>query len=231
MDKKVARMAGYLYLALVVVAPVRLIYIQNSIVVPGDGHATAANIIAREPLFRLGMATDILTGLASLFTALLLYRLFRGIDRDLAAVMVILGTFMVTPIYFMNILNDAGALYAAMSPKALAGLDLAQRESLVALFVRLHAYGVTVNEIFWGLWLIPLALLIMKSKLMPRFIGIWLILNGVAYLYQSLTGILSPSLKAATTDYLFPLLLAEVATMAWLAFGKLRVDAAQPAQA
>lgn len=219
--RKNARIAGIIYLLLAVVAPVRLIYIPNAILVSGNAQATAANIVSHEATFRLGILTDVLAGLLGLFVALALFRLFREVDRDLASLMLVLGGFMVTPIYFFNVLNDAGALVVARAPKYLGGFDQQQREGLVSLFLRLHEYGVIVNEMFWGLWLLPLGALILKSRLMPRFVAIWLFLNGGGYILLSVLSILSPRLSASASGWVFPALLGEVVAMLWLAFGRL----------
>ena len=132
---------------------------------------------------------------------------------------------MPAPIYFFNLVNDAGALVVARAPSYLAAFDQQQREGLVSLFLRLHSYGVVVNEMFWGLWLLPLGGLILKSRLMPRFVAVWLFLNGGAYVLLSVLGILSPNLGSKMAGLAFPAQLGEVVAMLWLAFGRLRPDA------
>jgi hypothetical protein len=119
--------------------------------------------------------------------------------------------------------NDAGALVVARAPSYLAAFDQQQRDGLVSLFLRLHSYGIVVNEMFWGLWLLPLAALILKSRLLPRFVAIWLFLNGGAYVLLSVLGILSPSLSSKVTGLAFPAQLGEIVAMFWLAFGRLKL--------
>jgi hypothetical protein len=228
--RKNARIAGVLYIFLGVIAPVRLIYIPNAVLVSGNAQATTASIASHEALFRFAILTDVVAGVLTLFVAMALFRLFREVDRDLASVMLILGGLMVTPIYFFNLLNDAAALVVARAPSYLAAFNQQQREGLVSLFVRLHSYGVVVNEMFWGLWLLPLGILILKSRLLPRFMAIWLLLNGGAYMLLSVLGILSPRLEAKASGLVFPAMLAEVATMLWLAFGRLPPAAAFAAE-
>lgn len=219
-----ARIAGILYILLGVIAPVRLIYIQNAILVSGNAQATAANIASHEATFRMAILTDVMAGLLTLFVTMALFRLFRSVDRDLASVMVILGGLMVTPIYFFNLVNDAAVVVVARGPTYLAAFNQPQREGLVSLFLRLHAYGIVVNEMFWGLWLLPLGMLILKSRFLPRWVAIWLFLNGGAYMLISALGILSPGLDAKASGLLFPALLGEVVVMVWLAVGRLPPD-------
>jgi Domain of unknown function (DUF4386) len=85
------RVAGFIYLLLVVLAPFRLMYIPSALYVHGDATATANNIAAHELLFRLGMVTDLLCGTILIFLVLALYRLLKGVDPNLAVLMVIVG--------------------------------------------------------------------------------------------------------------------------------------------
>ena len=210
-----ARIAGLLYLTLLF-APLRLIYIPSKLIVGGNPAATAANIAAHETLFRLGILTDLFTGVMCIFLTLALYRLFKAVDQGLAAIVVILGALMVTPIYFLNTLNDAATLLLVRGADFLSVVDKPQREALAMLFLRLHHHGVLVNEVFWGLWLLPFGLLVYRSRFLPRLLGVWLMLNCFAYLAQSVTGILWPPYEDAVGNYSFPLMLGELAIMLWL---------------
>lgn len=213
---KAGRVAGFLYLLIVVVAPIRLMYIPNTLFVPGDATATANNIAAHAWLFRLGIVGDLLTGTLALFLTLALYRLFKAVDQNLAALIVILGALMVTPIYFLNTLNDAAALLLARGAEFLSAFEKPQRDALALLFLRLHHHGVVANEIFWGLWLFPFGTLVYRSGFLPRILGVWLIVNGFAYLALSFTGLLAPQYEAIVFNSALPATLGEIAVMLWL---------------
>jgi Domain of unknown function (DUF4386) len=215
-NSKNARIAGFLYLLLVFIGPVRLMYIPKKLFVTGDPAATASNILAHETLFRLGIVADLIGGTIVIFVTLALYRLFKGVNQNMAALVVILGSLMVTPIYFINTLNDAAALMLVRGGDFLSVFDQAQRNALAVLFLHLHFHVVVANEIFWGLWLLPFGALIYKSRFMPRFLGIWLIINGITYVIISFTGLLFPGRYTAVFNMAFPALLAEVAVMLWL---------------
>ena len=88
---KSARIAGAIYLSLVLTAPFSLIFIPTTLIVRGDATTTASNILAHEMMFRLGMVSDILTATICIFLVLALYRLFKGVDQNLAVMMVILA--------------------------------------------------------------------------------------------------------------------------------------------
>jgi hypothetical protein len=221
---KAARVAGATYL-LLLIAPLRLVYIPSVLFVHGNATATANNIAAHEWLFRLGIVGDLLTGTFCIFVTLALYRLLKEVDKNLAALMVILGSLMVAPIYFLNTLNDAAALLLVRGEDFLSVFDKAQRDALAMLFLRLHHHGVVANEIFWGLWLFPLAVLVYRSGFLPRFLGVWLIINGFAYLIASFTGLLLPQYENMISNFAFPAFLGELVFMLWLVIKGAKVQA------
>lgn len=229
--KKDARIAGLLYVLLGIVAPVRLIYIPNKLIVSGNASATANNIAAHETLFRLGILSDLVGATIAIFVTLALYRLLKGVDQRLAVLMVILGSLMVTPIYFVNTVNDAAALLLVRGADFLSVFDKPQRDAMAMLFLRLHHAGVVANEIFWGLWLIPFGLLVYRSRFLPRWLGVWLILNSLPYLATSFAGVLFPRYEATVWNLSFPLPLGEVAAMLWLLIKGIKVQPAGAAAA
>jgi hypothetical protein len=214
--KKTARIAGFLYLLLAVAAPLRLLYIPSKLFVRGNATATANNIAAHETLFRLGIVSDLFCGIILIFLVLALYRLFKGVDRNQAVLMVILGGLMPAAIDFLNVLNDAAALMLVSGVEFLSVFEKPQRDALAMLFLRLHHQEVVAAEILWGLWLFPFGVLVFRSRFLPRVLGVWLIINGFAYLTLSLTGLLLPHYEAMVSRIAFPALLGEIAIMLWL---------------
>lgn len=162
---------------------------------------------------------------------LALYRLFKDVDRDLARLMVILGALMSTPIYFINTINDAAALALVRGANYLNVFDKPQREALAMLFLRLHGAGIVANEVFWGLWLLPFGLLVYRSRFIPRFIGVWLIVNCFAYLALSVTAILWPAYEQTVYGIVFPAMLGELVIMLWLLIVGAKARAAGPVAA
>lgn len=213
--KREARITGLIYLALILIAPFRLIYVPSALFVHDDPAATAGHIAAHELLFRLGIFGDLVTGVVSLFLTFALYHLFKGIDKKLAALMFVLG-FMDTPLYFFNALNDVAALIIVHGGSFLAAFDAPQRAALVTLFLRMHEEAISCAEMFWGLWLFPLALLVIRSRLLPRFLGYWLVLNGLAYLALCICGVVLPQYEDTVSNIAFPLQLGEIAFALWL---------------
>jgi hypothetical protein len=209
------RVAGLCYL-LLLVAPLRLIYIPGKLFVRGDATATAANIAAHPTLFRLGIATDLWMGVALIFLALAFWRLFKNVSRLNAALVVLLGGVLPSALYFVNTVHDLAALTIVRGPQYLSVFDKAQRDALVRLFLDLHYQQIVGAEVLWGLWLFPLGLLVYRSGFLPRFIGVWLMINCFAYVILSYTGVFRPDM----TDRLFtlfqPVMFGELALILWL---------------
>jgi len=213
---KAARIAGAIYLLEVLSGPFSLIYVPNALIVTGNAAATAANILSHETMFRLAIVADLYGGVVSLALVLALYRLFKDVDQFLAAAMVILGGLMVAPIFFLNSLNWIAALTLVHGSSYLTAFSISQQQALAMLFLHLHSEGNGVNEVFWGLWLLPFGLLVMKSGFIPRLLGIWLLIDGFAYVVLSVMGILAPQYDHIAFLIAQPALLAELAIMLFL---------------
>ena len=215
------RVVGYWYLLLVLLGPLSLIYIPNKLFVPGNAAATASNIASHEWLLRIGMLTDLVGAVVLIFLVLAFYRLFKDVDQQLAVLLVIFGGVMPALLNFVSVVYEAGALLVARSGDSWSGdflsvFDKPQRDALVMLFVRLHHYQIVAAEILWGLWLFPMGALAYKSRFLPRFIGVWLIINGIAYLVLSLTGMFFPEYQDKVFTFSQPALFGELAIMFWL---------------
>ena len=227
------RVAGLWYLALTIFGPLRLIYIPGKLFVSGNAAATVDNIAAHELLFRFGIAADLICAVILIFLVLAFYRLFKGVNQNLAVQVAIFGGVMPAVIYFVGVVNDLAALTMVRGSDFLSAFDKPQRDALAMLFLRLRDHQNTAAEILWGLWLIPLAILVYRSRFLPRFLGVWLVINGLAYLTMSFTGILlSHQYQQKVFTYSQPALAGELALMLWLVIkGAQPPVATQPAGA
>jgi hypothetical protein len=223
------RVAGLWYLLLVVIGPLRLIYIPSKLFVHGNAAATVSNIAAHELLFRLGIAADLVGAVILIFLTLAFYRLFAGVDRNLAVLVVIFGGVMPALIYFVGVVDDFGALMVARGTDFLSVFDKPQQDALAMMFLRLRDHQNTAAEILWGVWLFPLAVLVYRSRFMPRFLGVWLVINGFAYVILSITGILLPQYQNKVFLLSQPPLFGEIALMLWLVIKGAKPPAADAA--
>lgn len=213
--KKAARVAGLLYLVACIPAPFSLIYVPNTLIVPGNATATASNILAHESMFRLGMAGEVITSIAFIFAVLALYRLLQGVNKRHASLMVTLFAISI-PISCLNVLNEIAALILLRGATFLSVFTKPQLDALSMVFLRLHSFGFVVAAIFWGLWLFPFGVLVYRSGFLPRILGVWLIINCFAYVIPSFTSLLLPQYRDVVTRISLPFLLGEAAIVLWL---------------
>jgi hypothetical protein len=213
--KKTARAAGLLYLLVVLTGPFVLIYVPGKLFVPGDATMTANNILAHESLFRSYIVVGLVSELLFISVVLTLYRLLKGVSRQLATLMVLV-ILIDAPLAFLSIANQVATLTFVRGADFLAVFDKPQRDVLATLLINIDRQGVLLSEIFWGLWLFPLGMLVFRSGFIPRFVGFWLIINGFAYVSMSFTGIVVPAYSEIVNTIALPALFGEVALMVWL---------------
>jgi len=210
-----ARIAGIFYLLMAVTGPFVLIYVPGKLFVTGDAAATTANILANQSLFRAYIVVGLFSELFFISTVLALYRLLKEVDRQLATLMVIL-VLVEAPLAFLGVANQIATLSFVRGSDLLAVFDKPQRDALATLLINIDRQGVPISELFWGLWLLPLASLVYRSGFLPRFLSVWLFLNGIAYVTTSFTRMLLPELVQIVNTISFPLLLGEVVFLLWL---------------
>jgi hypothetical protein len=192
-----------------------MVYVPSKLIVHGNAAATANNIAASETLFRLGIAGQLICQVGFIFVALALYELLKGVNQRHASLWVILVVVAI-PIAFLNELNSIAALVLVRGADFLYIFEKPQRDALAMLFLNLHGEGIGVVEMLWGLGFFPLALLVYWSRFLPRFLGVWLAIDGSAYVILSLTSVLLPQYRDKVFTYGQPAFFGEVAFMLWL---------------
>lgn len=218
-----ARTAGLLYLLLALSAPLGLVYVPARIVVEGNAAATADHLRMMPWLLNLGIASELLHQIIQIFLLLVLYRLFKPVSETLARQLVILGALVSVPIVFVNVLNEIAALVLVSGADFLSPFSGPQRDALAYLFLRLHGRGITVASVFWGLWLFPFGLLVIRSRFIPRILGGLLLIAGAAYLFGSFTTLCLPAYGPVVDKVATPLVMGELPIVPWLLIWGVRI--------
>jgi hypothetical protein len=229
--KQQARIAGMLYLVIAFIAPVGLLYVPSKVIVSGNATATADNIRASGWLLRAGIASELVHQVIAVFLVLALYRLFKAVDERLAVLVVILGALVSVPIMFVNVLNDLAALSLVSGAGFLAAFEKPQLDALAYLFVRLHGQGITVASVFWGLWLFPFGLLVIRCGFIPRVLGVLLLVAGAGYVVDSFTTLVLPQYGPMVSPVAGLLVVGELPIIIWLAFWGAKTTAPSPSSA
>jgi hypothetical protein len=210
-----ARRAGLLYLAAGLGAPFALLYVPRAIVVSGDATATADRIRAARWVVELGIAAELLNCSVIVLALLALYRLFRGVSQSLAVTMVALFLLSV-PLQLANLLTQIAALMMTSGTPTLAAFSKEQLDALAYTFMRLHARGIDLAQIYWGLWLIPYGLVVRRSGFIPAWLGVPLIVAGVAYVASSVMSLFFPESARVVSPVLLALGAGEIPILVWL---------------
>jgi Domain of unknown function (DUF4386) len=221
--KTLARIAGALYL-IVAVGGGFALSVNSAIVESGDAAATADNIRASATLFRLSFVSNLVAGTVWLLTAMALYLLLRHVHQLVAAAMVIFVA--VGAAGGLNLLNHYTALTIATSDAYTGTFGKAGADTLAMLFVDMERNGSGIAAMFFGLWLLPLGYLVIRSGYFPKALGVLLIVGCFGYLAALFTHFLAPDAQAAA-DMLFLVGgLPEFLLIAWLLVKGVRVPAA-----
>lgn len=212
--KKTARMAGLWYLGFAL-GPFYLLYVPSQTVVRNDAAATAARVLAHQTLFRWGMLCETLGAVIFLGLALALYRLFEEVDRHRARQLLAL-VLVSSALGLAAAIFNAAALLIFGGGESLAGFEAHTREAVGMLLIRMHGQAIGINQMFWGLWLWPFGWLVVRSRFLPRWLGYWLLLDGVAWVIISVTWFFAPEHTDSLFRYFQPVFMAELAAMLWL---------------
>lgn len=225
--KEAARRAGALYFVFLILGLIDIFGFSH-FVVPGDATATAANIVSGEPKFRIGILTDFVTLLVFIPLIVSLYKLLRDVDKWHAMLMVLLVAVGVA-IGLVNILNKIMPLILLRGGDYLAVLTDAQRKALALAFLNLNERGNLLDTGFWGLWLFPFGVLVLRSGFLPRFLGVLLLIAGVGYLTISVVAIVLPAYERAVSKVMMPLGFGEFPIIFWLLIKGAKVPEPEPA--
>jgi len=230
--KKTARLAGLLWLLAVFTGGFGLSYIRSKVIVPEDGAATVANIMASEFLYRAAIVGTLFSQIFMFFFGLTLFRLFKGVHEVLATVFLI-SIMMTVGIAVVNTLNHFEALLILSQADYLKVFNPEQLKALAMTSVRLaNSSGQGLLEIFWAPYYFSFGLLIIRSKFLPRVLGILLMIMGVGFATNILEKFLIPQFHPVMFTRLAMTLgaLGGIPTILWLLIMGVKVQPlAEPA--
>ena len=212
--KRTARIAGLWYLGFTL-GPFYLLYVPSQTVVRNNAAATAARVLSHETLYRWGMLAETLGAVIFIGLGLALYRLLGDVDRHRARQLLAL-VLVSSALGLVTVVFNAAALLVFRGGDAFAVFDSHTREAIGMLLIRTHGHANGINQTFWGLWLLPFGRLVVRSRFLPRWLGHWLVLDGVAWVIVGITWFLAPDYADALFRYFQPVFLAELVAILWL---------------
>ena len=215
-SRATARSIGALYVLTMTPAPLNLIYLPSRFIVAGDAAATARNITAGALTYRLLTLAALFNNILFIVLVLSLYDLLKDVDRKQARLMVAFVVVSVA-VSLVNLLNELAPLMLLSGADYLSAFSRPELEALAYGFLRLRGTGLGIATAFWGLWLLPFGILVIKSGFIPRLIGVLLIAGCFGYLAQSVAAILFPARVHAVFNATLPLVApGELFVVIWL---------------
>jgi hypothetical protein len=209
-----SRIVGFCYLLTICAGVFDHLFVGGRIIVPGNPAATAQNLLASEPLYRLAFALDLIPVYA--VVTVLLYELFKPVSRSLA----LLAAFVSLA---GGAVGSAAAILQLAPIVILAGatqwqgFDTRQLQGLALIFLRLHEQGFSISLMFFGFYCSLLGWMIVRSNFIARGVGLLMGAGGLSYMVYSFVYFASPSIAAGLSSYTLLLgSIGEIALTLWL---------------
>ena len=214
--KRLARIAGVLYLVITVAAIVAHFYVPSQVIVPGDAAATAANITASEPLFRIGaIGGELVILLSEIVLSVILFVLLKPVSKLLSLVAAV-SRLIMTAVHGINLLNYFFALLLLGDAAYLGAFGTDQLHALVMLFLDAHSIGFVIGIAFLTLHVFLLGYLIFKSGYWPKVLGILFLIAGLGYLVDSFGQLLFAGYETTPPYIAIAIAVSEIAFPLWL---------------
>jgi hypothetical protein len=215
--RQLARMAGGLYLLNILAGAFAIGVVPAALGLSGDVATSLRNIQSNELLYRLGLAAHLIPIVCNVALVVILYDLFKVVDRRIALMMVfysLVGTAVETA----NLLNQFTPLVLLDRAQAL-GMDRVQDLAYAPL--GLVSLGYDVQQVVYSFYLLAAGYLVFRSTFVPRVIGVLLAIGAVAYLIYSFASFLAPAFSAQLVPYIqLPSLIGEASlSLSLLAIG------------
>lgn len=198
--KSTARIAGLLYLLQIPLGVFGIIYAPKFLIDKNSLSQTIDHFSSNEFTFRLSIVSAILCAFVTIATAVYIYKVLKIVNPKISKWIVIF-TLILAPITIINELNNVAILIIIEKAKNTVVFSKKETEALLYLFLKLHEYGIKIIDIFFGLWLLPMGYLVVKSKYIPKIIGYFLIITCIGYLVDFTIFFLFPNINVTISEY------------------------------
>ncbi|MBE0643937.1 MAG: DUF4386 domain-containing protein [Bacteroidetes bacterium] len=210
-----ARIAGILYLIIIVFGIFAEVFIRSRLIVPNDAAVTAGNLLASEGLYRIGFLADSIMFLSDIALAVLFYILLRPVNRTLALVAMFFRLTQAAVLAF-NLLNYHAPLLILNGTEYQSAFGAEQVQALSSLFLELHSYGYDLGLLAFAVHCLILGYLIARSGYFPRILGMLIGAAGLTYLIGGYTRFLFPEYVSLISPIYIIALVAELSLCLWL---------------
>jgi hypothetical protein len=218
-QRQAARIAGFGYLIISALALFSYFFVKDRLVEPGDAAATVRNLAGSEALFRGSIAALVAVFVADAVVAWALYIFFRRVSRDVS-LLTAWFRLLYTAISAIALLNLLIAVSLAGGADYATALGAGQRNAQVLLFLDAYDYGWAIGLVCFGVHLILLGFLALRSDYVPSILGVLLTAAGLGYLVDSLARFLLPNYADYANVFMVlvavPAIVGEFSLTGWL---------------
>lgn len=197
--KKMGRIAGLLFLILIITGVFAEFFVRQKLYVLDDPAVTSQNIIENQWLFRLGFVSDLVMSTLFFIYAYVLYLIFKPIHKHMSLFLLLCAVISVA-MFCQNSLNQFAVLDLLTNANYTDEFQQNQLQVLALFFQNIHTKGYYVNQLFFGMYLFPLGYMIIKSGLVPKIIGVFLILGCIGDLIDFVVYFLYPNAESVVLN-------------------------------
>lgn len=217
-----ARIAGFFYLIIIGTGMFAELGVRGRVIVPGDAAATAQNILANETLYRMGIVIELTTIVSASLVLMLLYDLLKPAGARLARWALIVNIVAIAIEGASMLYHYAPLVYLK---GAYAGVDPEGMQALAYAALRMQSAGYDLSLAFFAFFCVSVGCLIFKSGYLPRAIGVLMVVAGLCYITNSVTGFVAPSVRQMMLPWiLVPCLIGEASLTLWLLIVGINVE-------
>lgn len=220
-----ARLAGLAYLTIILAAPFSEMFVRSGAIVRGDAAATAANVLAREQLWRWAGAAEFLTAAGDVFVAILLYEVLKPSGKTMSLLAAVFQLILVALSAVKILFHMAPLSLLKAGATFLTHFSAAQLQDLSYLSLRLHGQAYDVSLVFFGVHCIFVGWLIARATYFPRVIGWMMLVAGACYIANTIARFVAPQIAPLLYPWLFlPGFVGETALMLCLLIGGVNAE-------
>jgi hypothetical protein len=190
--KKQARLAGLFWLLAAATGGFGMFYFRSKVLMPGDAASTAAHITASAFFFRAAVVSNLFSQILLLFFGVTLVHLFKDVNKRIATVLLV-SIIMSVALALVNTLSAVGALTIVSPANDLSSFSSGQRDAMALFLLKLsNTAGQGLVEMFWAPFFFSFGFLVIKSRFLPKILGVLLMIMSIGYAINVFTKFLVP---------------------------------------
>lgn len=193
-------------------------------IIHGNAAATAANILGREPMYRLGVTANLVAAVCYLVATVFVYELLKPVDRRLS---LLAAFFSVTAsaVAVANLLFHFAPLIVLGGAEYLNVFTVEQLQAMALTLLRMRDPGFYLSHILYGLHCLLVGTLILRSTFINGVIGVLMTVAGLGWITMGLSNLVVPGFGRTLMPFIMmPGVVGELSLTFWLLIAGVNVQ-------